>query len=120
MAEVRTFDTGATRNLDADKLDFEGFLSPSVLYAFAEYMHKNRFQADGTLRDSDNWQKGIPLDAYMKSMHRHFMEVWYAHRDGRGAWEDPKLTCEALCALMFNVQGYLHEMLKKAGGLGGR
>lgn len=101
---MRTFETGATRDNDSDKLDFEGFLSPLALKAFAEYMHTCRIQADGQLRDSDNWQKGIPLEVYMKSMWRHFFSVWEAHRSGRTA------TAE-LCALMFNVQGYLHEAL---------
>lgn len=102
---MRTFDTGATRDTDADKFDYEGFLSPGVLRRFAEYMHKNRIQVDGSLRDSDNWQKGIPQDAYMKSAWRHFMEWWAAHRNG---FTDE----EALCALLFNVMGYLHEALK--------
>jgi hypothetical protein len=69
---VRTFSTGATRDTDEGKLDFEGFLSPTVLKAFAEYMHEKRKMPDGSLRDSDNWQRGIPVDAYMKSMWRHF------------------------------------------------
>lgn len=107
VAEMRTFDTGATRNVDEDKLDFEGFLSPLALKAYAEYMHKNRRQADGKLRDSDNWQKGIPKDAYMKSMWRHFFAVWEGHRFGQPSQED-------LCALFFNVQGLLHEHLKEA------
>jgi len=51
---MRTFKTGATRNDDTGKLDFEGFLSPIALEKFAEYMHKNRIQADGNVRDSDN------------------------------------------------------------------
>ena len=104
MAEIREFETGATRDLDTDKLDYEGFLSHSVLERYAQYMHKNRKTAAG-LRDSDNWQKGIPLPAYMKSAWRHFMEWWRAHRRG-------EVDEEALCAMMFNVMGYLHEVLK--------
>lgn len=106
---VRTFDTGATRDNDANKLDYEGFLSPVVLERFAEYMHKNRVQADGSLRDSDNWQKGIPLEAYMKSMFRHFMDVWSAHR----GYDAPDIE-ESLCALLFNVMGMLHEHIRNA------
>ena len=102
---VRKFDTGATRDLDENKLDFEGFLSPPVLKAYAEYMHEKRKMPDGSLRDSDNWQLGIPLDAYMKSMWRHFFAVWEGHRNGNIAAEDLK-------ALFFNVHGYLHETLK--------
>ncbi len=56
----RTFETGATRDTGDDKLKFDGFLSASVIKRYAEYMHKNRIQSDGSLRDPDNWQKGIP------------------------------------------------------------
>ena len=114
MTGVREFDTGATRNVDASKFDYDGFLSPLALERFAEYMHANRTQADGTFRDSDNWQKGIPFDSYMKSMWRHFFDVWKWHR-GLPAGEDIET---ALCALMFNVQGYLHEHLKRKGRFG--
>jgi hypothetical protein len=103
---LRTFDTGATRDTAGDKLDYEGFLSPRALRRYAEYMHVHRKQSDGTLRAADNWQKGIPLDAYMKSLWRHFMDVWLAHRLKGRAGED------ALCAMLFNVMGYLHEILK--------
>lgn len=103
---MRQFKTGATRDTEEGKLDFDGFLSVDVLERFAVYMHKHRLQADGKLRDSDNWQKGIPIDAYMKSMWRHFFAVWKGHRKGTDNIED-------LCALMFNVQGMLHEKLKE-------
>lgn len=103
---MRQFDTGATRDTDAGKYDYEGFLSPLVLRRFGEYMHKHRKQADGNLRDSDNWQKGIPKDAYMKSAWRHFMDWWTAHREGR-------VDEEALMALLFNVQGYSYEVMKE-------
>jgi len=106
---MREFETGATRDLDDEKLDFEGFLSPLVLSRYAEYMHKHRVQADGTLRASDNWQKGIPRDVYMKSMWRHFMDVWGAHRGHEVIPVD-----ESLCALLFNVMGYLHEEVNGA------
>lgn len=106
---MRQFKTGATRNSDEGKYDYEGFLSPLVLERFAKYMHKHRLQADGKLRDSDNWQKGIPQEAYMKSAWRHFMEWWKAHRTLKTE-EDIE---ESICALIFNAQGYLHERLKK-------
>jgi hypothetical protein len=104
---MRNFSTGATRDTDENKLDYEGFLSPVVLERYAQYMHKNRLQADGKMRDSDNWQKGIPRDAYMKSMWRHFWEVWSIHRGRDGDIQ------EALSALLFNVMGYLHELTVK-------
>ena len=108
IGTARTFDTGATRDTDDGKLDYEGFLSPLVIKRFAEYMHECRRQSDGKLRASDNWQKGIPQDVYMKSIWRHFMDVWLSHRD-RPHHQD---TEAELCALLFNVMGMLHEELK--------
>jgi hypothetical protein len=109
-AGVRTFGTGATRDLDANKLDFEGFLSPLVLERYAQHMHKARKMADGSMRASDNWQLGIPQDAYMKSLFRHFFDVWKRFR----GWGDDKSDIETeLCALLFNANGMLHEILKE-------
>jgi hypothetical protein len=108
---IRTFSTGATRDTDKDKLDYEGFSSPLVLKRYAEYMHKHRLQKDGTLRDSDNWQKGIPTKEYMKSIDRHIVDLWLCHR---GFPEEAREDIEdALCAIMFNAQGYLFEILKE-------
>jgi hypothetical protein len=107
---MRKFESGATRDTDEGKFDYEGFLSPIVLDRFAAYMHENRVQADGNLRDSDNWQRGIPLDAYMKSMMRHFMDVWALHR-GFVAKSGVGME-EALCAMMFNVMGMLFETMR--------
>ena len=106
---MRTFYTGATRNDDNDKLDFEGFYSPLVMRRYAEYMHKHRKQEDGTMRASDNWQLGISKEAYIKSGFRHFHDWWLQHRgnEGKDAIED------SICALIFNAQGYLLELLKK-------
>lgn len=118
-ASMRVFETGATRNVDNTKIDPEGFLSPSVIQAFSDYMNSHRMQADGKLRASDNWAKGIPQDAYMKSMWRHFLDVWSIHRgiarfDETGKEID---KVEALCATLFNVQGMLHEELKRKAEL---
>lgn len=101
----RTFDTGAIRDTDDDKLDFSGFLSPRVIHRYAEYMHSCRKLPDGSLRSASNWQKGISYESYMSSMWRHFFEVWANH------WDDSPDE-EALCALLFNVFGYLHELLE--------
>ena len=111
MAAMREFETGATRNVDATKPDYEGFLSPLTLLAFARYMNKNRVQADGFIRDSDNWQKGIPLSSYMKSLLRHAMDLWLHHR-GYGHRASESLD-DALAGVMFNVNGYTHEVEKE-------
>jgi hypothetical protein len=107
--DMREFDTGATRNSDEGKHDYEGFISPLVLERYAEYMTKHRKQADGKLRDSDNWQKGIPKAAYMKSAWRHFVDWWKQHRGLPGQ----DILEESICALLFNAMGYLHELLKE-------
>jgi len=114
MKKIRTFKSGATRDVDDEKLDFEGHLSPLVLIRYVEFLDKKRKLPDGTRRPSDNWQKGIPKEEYMKSMARHFMETWKLHRENRN-WDKPKQKAEkieALCALLFNVMGYLHEEIK--------
>ena len=105
---VRKFKTGATRNPNTDKNDYEGFLCPLVIEEFGNYMHHHRKQEDGTLRPGDNWKKGIPKDEYMKSAWRHFLDWWKEHH-GHDSREGLKY---ALCGLMFNVMGYLHEILE--------
>ena len=106
---MRRFDSGATRDSDDTKLDFEGFLSPLVIERFGEYMNRHRIQSDGQHRDSANWQAGIPKDAYMKSAWRHFLSWWKHHR----GWSDKEDLEESICAVIFNSQGYLHELLKE-------
>ena len=107
LSIMREFSTGATRDSDTTKIDPEGFLSPLVIQRYCDYLNKHRKQADGKIRDSDNWQAGIPLDVYMKSMWRHFLDVWTKHRGNEG---DESYTIEdSLCAVIFNAMGYLHE-----------
>ena len=113
---IRTFATGATRSPDAERDDPEGYLSPLAIQRYCAYLTKHRVQTDGAVRASDNWQLGIPLAAYMKGMWRHFLHLWLRHR----GWPvtDPKAGAdieEDLCAILFNAQGMLHELLK--GGI---
>lgn len=106
---IRQFETGATRDTDEGKHDYEGFLSPAVIHRYGAYMHKHRLQSDGSLRDSDNWQRGIPANQYLKSGWRHFLDWWSIVRGVPVRETDIE---EALCALMFNAMGALHEQLK--------
>jgi hypothetical protein len=110
---IRSFDTGATRSADAGRYDPEGFMSPIVIERFCEYMNKHRAQPDGSIRGSDNWQKGIPLAIYMKGMWRHVLHLWTRHRGHKVM--DPLATTdmeEDLCAIIFNANGMLFELLK--------
>ena len=106
---MRTFDTGAIRDANIDKKDYRGFLSARVIQRFGDYMHQHRQQADGGLRAADNWKKGIPIEAYEESLVRHTIDFMRELEDGCGAG----LVAEDLaCAILFNLQGWLHERLK--------
>lgn len=104
---MRTFASGAIRDTDENKLDYEGFLNPLVLRAFAEYMHKHRQMPDGSVRDSDNWQKGFPREQLMKSLLRHVMAAWEEHR------QYGSLAKDDLCGILFNTQGLLLDLIKE-------
>ncbi len=110
-SNMRQFGTGATRSSDEGKLDYEGFDSPLVTKRYAQYLHVNRKQADGNLRGSDNWQSGIPQEAYVKSLIRHVEDV-KLHWDG---YSDEAVDADfedAICAVLFNAKGLLFELLK--------
>jgi hypothetical protein len=110
---LRSFESGATRDTGGNKLVYDKFLSPGVIKQFAKYMNMNRLQSDGKLRAGDNWQKGIPMDVYEESEGRHHHEAWeffrqINHRDRDGMVEG----VGAMCGILFNVMGWLHEWLK--------
>ena len=110
----REFDTGATRSSQKGRIDPEGFLSPLSIERYCEYLLKHQVQADGNVRESDNWQKGMPRSSSIKGMWRHFLHFWQRHR----GWpvNDPKAAAnieEDLCAIIFNAQTYLHEVLRE-------
>lgn len=110
---MRTFATGATRDLENEKLDYEGFISPFAMMTFAKYMHDHRLQADGTLRTSDNWQNGMSRAAFMRSLTRHFFDLWLTWRRPKFHTKIPidmRRFVELLCAMLFNIQGLLHEI----------
>lgn len=112
--KTRDFGTGAIRSADSTRDDPEAYLSPLVIDRFDEYMTKHRHLPDGRVRDGDNWQKGMPLATYMKGLWRHFLHLWTRHR-GHPV-RDPMASAdieEDLCAILFNTQGYLHEILRK-------
>ena len=108
---MRHFKNGATRDDNKDKYDYEGFLSPLVIEKYGKYMHKHRIQADKKLRDSDNWQKGFGENHFnvcMKSLWRHFHDMWMFHRGykGRETMED------AIMGILFNTMAYAYKYYK--------
>lgn len=108
--KLRTFATGATRDTSQQKLDPFGFLSPVAMHRFSEYMNRHRTQSDGNLRDSDNWKKGMPKEEYVRSLIRHVMDFWLV-TSGEAPRYDTKVSDpeEIACAILFNIQGFLHE-----------
>ncbi len=112
---IRTFDSGATRDTAEGKLEIAGFLHPLVVERFCEYMNDNRKMKDGSVRASDNWQSGFPEEVLMQSSWRHFLDFWKEHK---GIATSAGLEV-ALCAILFNVQAYLLQVLKKREYKGG-
>jgi len=113
MNETREWASGAYRDTNDEKLDYEAFYSPLVVREFARYMHKHRKQSNGKLREGDNWQGlfGTPKEhrkVCMKSLWRHFQDLWMLHRGYRVGGVTKK---EVLCAMLFNVQAYLFSIL---------
>jgi len=112
--KVRQFESGALRDNNTDKWDWDEALHPLVERSYAEFMHKNTYLSDGTRRPANNWQKGIPKDEYMKSQYRHFQDVWAMHHgikvsDNHG----PCNILDLLNALKFNINGYIYELLRE-------
>lgn len=114
--KIRVFKSGASRNPDTGKFDYEGFNSPIVDHSYAKYMHEHRKMEDGSMRASDNWQKGIPKDELAKSLVRHIQDFRLLHRgfnvlDEKGE----EVTMEdCLNAIKFNSNGYILDLIKNS------
>lgn len=111
---VREFESGATRNDTGPKFDYEGFLNPEALATYAAYMHEHRTQRDGSLRNPDNWQLGIPFHVYVKSLVRHTVDLWRVNRGYTVLNPDtgkPHTKKDLCCAIIFNAFGYLKELV---------
>ena len=132
---MRDFGTKAVRDVDLGKMDYDGCFSPLVLHMFASFMQEHNRTVDGTVRTCSDWKAGWPKEAYMKSMWRHFFDLWtlyggmfvYKERTRGGefthilprrpkaaeakGWTEETIETAGL-ALLFNLQGFLHEHLK--------
>jgi len=111
--EIRNFDSGATRDTVEGKLDYVKALCPLVLRRYVQYLDKHRLQSNGSMRDFDNWKKGIPREIYHSSKGRHFFADWlleegYKVSDNHGPVDEE----EALCGELFNTMGKLREILR--------
>ena len=112
---MRKFSSGATRNDDSGQPMYAGFLSPLVVQEFGAYMHRHRLQADGQIRSSRNWRKGMTTESYEESLMRHAVDAWLILEGfPTKARED---LAAALCGIMFNASGLLHEFILQRDGL---
>ena len=115
IKEIRKFGTDASRDTDEGKIQYARHLSPEVIKFFCEYMHKHRKLPDGSIREPDNWKKGFPKQSYVDSGFRHFIEMWSLHEKRNTkdlTKKESEELKEALCGIMFNAIGHLHEELK--------
>lgn len=112
---MRKFKSGGYRDGDEEKYQYARFFSPEVLRRRAEYMHKHRYMAEGSLRDPDNWKKGLGIQSYMDGLVRHLVDVWLLHETGKSvrpeSGEEVDLE-DALVAIIFNAEGWLYELVK--------
>jgi hypothetical protein len=112
----RAFSTGATRNNDTTRIDWVKMLSLPAMFEYARYMRRHQKQADGSMREFDNWKGsdgagGFPLDEVVESLVRHVLDL--AALD-RGI--EPMRECElkeTCCAIIFNAMAYLHTVVMK-------
>src|SRR5215472_385939 len=108
----RVFDTGADRSSDKGKHHPDRAWSPLVLAEFARYMYEHNTTA-ATPRREDQWQLGFPMDSFVESGTRHW-EAFKALAKGFPVFDEkgtPVDIVEALDGVIFNVQGYLHQLL---------
>lgn len=128
---MRKFDTGAIRDDDNEKVNYEKGFSPLVFEAYGEFMTRHNKMPDGSRRDEGNWKKGFTPQCYMESKWRHFLTTWTIHDEFRDKEIRDELRLElnreptdlefkeryietlleSLCAEMFNTMGYMHVLL---------
>ena len=90
MNTHRTFETGATRDIDDGKLEYSRYINPLCDYSFAEYM-KSKQIIWWEYRRWDNWQKWIPPESLFDSLVRHVEIVkllykWYNVIETKKDW----------------------------------
>lgn len=112
--QIHQFESGATRSVETDRPCYRKALSPIVLQYYVAYINKHRKQADGSMRDWDNWKSGIPKDRSLEGLGRHDMSVWLLMQ-GFPAYDNngPVTLKDSLCGIIFNSTSLLHEILKE-------
>lgn len=98
--EIRKFESGAVRDSEAKKEDYIETISWTAFKRYAEFMtgKKNRY-------GSGNFKKGIPIDAYERSLIRHITK-YLINKFENGSLEKEE---DHLCSMLFNIFGIIHE-----------
>lgn len=76
---MRTFETGATRDISKGKIHYYGFQHPLCDYSFGKYMLSHQKQADGNMREANNWWSGWDRKISLDSMSRHLEDLKLIH-----------------------------------------
>lgn len=108
----RTFDTGAIRDVDTSKVNVMGHISPLVTKRYCQFLHDCRTLKDGTRRDAENWKLGMTKTAWLESLVRHMEDVKLIADGYPDEANTPDME-KALCAVLFNTQGLLYELLRE-------
>jgi len=98
--KVRTFATGAIRDVDNTKEDYVETISWRALRRFAEYMTAKKAKYG-----AGNFKKGIPISSYEQSLLRHVNK--YIENKYEGGTVE--VNEDHLSAMVFNIFGIMHE-----------
>lgn len=97
---MRHFETGAVRDDEDGKLDFVEPVSWTAFARYVKYMtEKKKKYGQG------NFKKGIPIDAYERSLLRHIHKYLVNKYEGGNEEKDQ----DHLSAIIFNTLGIIHE-----------
>ena len=97
---VRTFESGAIRDLDDTKEDYIETISWTAMKRYSQYMTGKKKKYG-----SGNFKKGIPVESYEQSLVRH-LQKYLANKYENGNDEKNE---DHLSAIIFNVFGIMHE-----------
>lgn len=105
---LRVSSTGATRDTSANKPEYHRYFNPKTFARFGQYMLEHQVDPRGNYRPGNNWQMGMPREWFVGSLLRHYVEVWERFENDTLDGKDGE---DALCAIIFNAQGLLLELL---------
>lgn len=109
----------ATRDDDSGKVSYEK-ITPAILdYSYGQYMKAHRKQADGSLREFDNWQSGFGdtpeanAQVCLESMRRHVLDLSLLLSGVKVSEKGKEINLEEACnSIRFNAQAILYQFIK--------